>query len=156
MMPLFLLIASCSVASLTELDLLKMTWLTGNNWQITRLLMHRGREWQFKSESCLKLETWWGLNEGFLPQVFLCTCKWHGVIIWSMQCSENTPHDGHPCQKKELYHCLMNILTTEQNVYPVFQSVYILADAFEHVLYWDASRTSPDLPRRKHLHCCIV
>lgn len=55
--PLFLLIVFCSVASLTELDPLKMTWLTGNNWQITRLLMHRGREWQIKSESCLRLET---------------------------------------------------------------------------------------------------
>lgn len=135
MTPLFLLIVFYSVASLTEPDLLKMTWLTGNNWQITRLLMHRGREWQFKSESCLRVETQWGLNEGFLPPVFLCTCKWHGVMIWSMQCSENMPHDGPPCQRKQLYHCLTNLLTTEENVYPIFQSVYTSADAFEHVWY---------------------
>lgn len=31
MTSLFLLIVFCSVASLTELDLLKMTWLTGNS-----------------------------------------------------------------------------------------------------------------------------
>lgn len=135
MTPLFLLIVFCSVASLTELDLLRMTWLTGNNWQITRLLMHRGREWQFTSESCLRLKTQQGLNEGFLPPVFLCTCKWHGVIIWSMQRSENMPHDGHSCQRKQLYHCLTNTLTTEQNVYPILQSVYISTDAFEHVWY---------------------
>lgn len=121
---LYLLFVFCSVASLTELDLLKMTWLTGNSWQITRLLMHRGREWQFKSESCLRLETWWGLNEGFFPPVFLCTCKWRGVVNWSMQRSENMPHDGYPCQRKQLCHCLTNILTTKQNVYPKFQSTF--------------------------------
>lgn len=55
-----------------------------------------------------------------------------------MQRSENMPHDGHPCQRKQLYHCLKNILTTEQNVCSIFQSVCILPDAFEHVWYTEA------------------
>lgn len=50
--------------------------------------------------------------------------------------SENTPHDGHPCQrKKENLYCLKDMLAIEQNVYSTFWSVYILADAFEHMWY---------------------
>lgn len=134
MTSLFLLIVFCSVASLTELDLLKMTWLTGNSWQITRLLMHKGRQLQFKSESCLRLETQWGLNERFLPPVFLCTSKWHGVnLIYAMFWEHATWWPSLP--KKATLSLPYKHIHHEQYVYPVFQSVYVSADAFEHMWY---------------------
>lgn len=156
MTSLFLLIVFCSVASLTELDLLKMTWLTGNSWQITRLLMHKGRQLQFKSESCLRLETQWGLNERFLPPVFLCTSKWHGVnLIYAMFWEHATWWPSLPKKAtlslpyKHIHHwteCLSHI--------PV--SLRFSRCFWAHVVYWHASRTSPNLSRTEFLHCCIV
>lgn len=67
------------------------------------------------------------MKDSFRP-VFLHTCKWHGVnLIYAMFWEHATWWPSLP--KKVIYHCLINIFSTEQNVYPIFQSVYVSADA---------------------------